>query len=110
MRRGTTPTHTFTLPFEVPEGAKVRIVYAQNEKIIVEHTTEACTVDGTKVRTRLSDEETLRFDCGEHFHDGRMAPYDVEIQIGIKTALGDKMWSEIIKTDVERCLRMDGVI
>lgn len=110
MRRGTTPTHTFTLPFEVPDGAKVRIVYAQNEKIVLEHETTACEISGAVITTRLSDEETLRFDCREHFHDGHYQTYPVEIQIGIKTPHGDKLWSEIITTDVERCLRADGVI
>lgn len=110
MRRGTTPTHTFTLPFEIPEGAKLRIVYAQNERILVEHTTSACQINGAVVTTRLSAEETLRFDCREHYHEGRYQTYPVEIQVGIATALGDKLWSEIIETDVERCLREDGVI
>ena len=29
---GTTPTHTFTLPFDAIEGACFRIVYAQGPK------------------------------------------------------------------------------
>lgn len=110
MRRGTTPTHTFTLPFEVPEGAKVRIVYAQNERILVEHTAKECQINGAIVTTRLSSEETLRFDCREHYHDGKYQQYPVEIQVGIETALGDKLWSEIIEDTPDRCLREDGVI
>lgn len=110
MRRGTTPTHHFTLPFSVPDGSVIRIVYAQNEQIIVEKTTEACTVNDTCITVRLTDEETLRFDCSAHYHNGRCEPYPVEIQIGIKTPLGDKLWSEIITETPERCLRKDGVI
>ena len=110
MRRGTTPVHNFTLPFTVPEGASIRIVYAQNEVIILEKTTEACSVSDKCVSVRLTDAETLKFDCSEHYHNGRHEPYPVEIQIGVKTPYGDKLWSEIITTTVERCLRKDGVI
>ena len=110
MRRGTTPTHTFMLPFEVPEGSKVRIVYVQNDKIILEHTTEQCTVEGSDIKTRLTDKETLLFDSKLHFIAGRYQSYPVEIQIGIKTPEGDKLWSHIILATVEKCLRKDGVI
>ena len=110
MRRGTTPTHTFTLPFEVPEGSKVRIVYVQNDKIILEHTTDQCTVEGSVVTTKLTDKETLLFDSKLHFINGKHQSYPVEIQIGIKTPEGDKLWSNIIRDTVEKCLRKDGVI
>lgn len=110
MRRGTTPTHTFTMPFSIPEGSCIRIVYAQNDKIILERTTESCTVDEKKVCVRLTDEETLLFDCSSHWVDGKLQPYPVEIQIGIKTLAGDKLWSEIMTETPERCLRKDGVI
>ena len=110
MRRGTTPTHTFTLPFDIPEGASVRVVYAQNDKIVVERTTEACTVEGKKITVRLTDEETLRIDCSPHFHNGKYEPHMIEIQIGIATPNGDKLWSDIITDTPERILRKDGVI
>lgn len=110
MRRGTTPTHTFTLPFSVPEGSRIRIVYAQNDEIILERTTETCSVDGQTVVIRLTDAETLLFDCSPHWVDGKYEPYMVEIQIGIKTPSGDKLWSDIITDTPERCIRKDGVI
>lgn len=110
MRRGTTPMHTFTLPFEVPEGSSVRVVYAQNEQILVERTTETCTIDKNTITLRLTDEETLRFDCQPHYVDGRYEPHMVEVQIGIKTPSGDKLWSDIMTDTPERILRKDGVI
>lgn len=110
MRRGTTPEHTFTLPFEIPEGSAIRIVYAQNEAIILEKTAESCSISGDKIKVRLTDAETLRFDCSLHYVAGKYQPYPVEIQIGVKTPSGDKLWSEIITDDPERCLRKDGVI
>lgn len=110
MRRGTTPTHNFTLPFSVPEGSSIRIVYAQNGHILVEKTTEQCTISDKCITVRLTDKETLRFDCSLHYHNGRHEPYPVEIQIGVKTPHGDKLWSDIITDTPERCLRKDGVI
>lgn len=110
MRRGTTPTHTYTLPFSIPEGSCIRIVYAQNDVIILERTTETCSVKGDTVSVRLTDAETLAFDCSPHWVNGKHEPYPVEIQIGVKTPSGDKLWSDIITTTAERCLREDGVI
>ena len=110
MRRGTTPTHTFTLPFEIPEGSSIRIVYAQNDKIIIERTTETCTVDGKVITVRLTDKETLCVDCTPHWFEGRLQPYPVEVQVGVKTPNGDKLWSDIITDDPERIIRKDGVI
>lgn len=110
MRRGTTLTHTFTLPFTIEDGVKIRIVYAQNEKILVEHTEAECQIEGATISTRLSSEETLRFDCRAHYHNGRYQTYPVEIQVGIMTSTGEKAWSNILETTVERCLRKDGVI
>ena len=110
MRRGTTPIHTFTLPFNVPDESCIRIVYAQNDKIILERTTETCSVNSNAVSIRLTDEETLLFDCSSHWVNGKFEPYMVEIQIGIKTPNGDKLWSDIITETPERCLRKDGVI
>ena len=117
IRRGTTPEHTITLPFEVPAGAYLRIVYAQadeksvdGERVLFEKTEKDCTVSGKTVSTKLTADETLRFDCGVHFYNGRLQTLPVFIQLGIETKEGEKAWSHIIVTTVERCLRKDGVI
>lgn len=110
MRQGTTPTHNFGIPFEIPEESKIRIVYAQNENVILERTTETCSVSNQCVSVTLTADETLRFDCSNHYINGRYMPYPVEIQIGIETPAGSRLWSEIITETVERCLRKDGVI
>lgn len=110
MRRGTTPTHTFKLPFDVPDGSAVRIVYAQNRNIILELTTERCEISGNIITVKLTAVETLLFDCDDHNVGGRMEPYPVQIQVGIKTKAGDALWSDIIITMPDPCLREDGVI
>lgn len=114
MRRGTTPTHTFTLPFDPPDGAEYRIVYAQGEdhkeKIILELTTKRITINGRVLTVKLKQEETLNFDCSPVYHNNRHLPLPVKIQIGVQTPGDDILWSEIIETTVERCLRKDGVV
>ena len=114
MVRGSTPRHTFTLPFEPPQGTEFRIVYAQgeenNEVVLFERTTNTCTIDGRKVSVRLTQAETLLFDCTPHYYDGKYEPYPIWIQIGCKTPGDEILWSNIIKTTVERCLKKDGVV
>lgn len=110
MKRGTTPTHTITMPFEVPEGSSVRVVYSQNDNVIFERTTETCTIAGNKVSLRLTDKETLLIDQEPHYINGRYEPYIIEVQIGVKTPSGDKMWSGIMTVTPERVLKKDGEI
>ena len=114
MRRGTTPTHTFTLPFEPPEGTECRIVYAQGEdfkeNILPELTTERCKFEGTKVSVKLKHEETLLFNCQPVYHLAGYKTLPVKIQIGVETPSRDILWSDIIETTVERCLKKDGVV
>lgn len=112
ISRGATPKHTFTLPFDVPASADIRIVYAQGEDnketILLELTTERCTVNGRQIQVKLKQEETLLFNCTPVFFDGKYAPLPVKIQIGLETPGENIMWSNIYVTDVLRCLRKDG--
>lgn len=114
MIRGTTPRHTFTLPFIPPEGTCFRIVYAQGEdykeKILFELETDRCTIDGDKISVTLTAEETRLFDCTPHYCHGMYCIYPVKIQVGSRTPGDSVLWSNIIETTVDRCLREDGVV
>ena len=114
MIRGTTPKHTFTLPFEMPNGAEYRIVYAQGEdhkeNILFEVETKDCIVSGCAVSVRLTQEQTLLFDATPHWQKGFYTPFPVKIQVGVKTPGGETLWSNIITTTVKRCLRKDGLV
>lgn len=114
MRSGTTPKHTFTLPFDPPADSEYRIVYAQGEdykeNILLELTTERCSVDGRVISVKLEQQETFLFDCTPVYHDGGYSPLPVKIQIGVQTPGADILWSNIITTTVERCLKKDGVV
>lgn len=62
MIRGTTPTLTFTLPFE-PTGIvkDVSITFLQGEGTILEKKLVDCEIDGVDMRLRLTREDTMKF-------------------------------------------------
>lgn len=60
MRRGTTPTHTFTLPFDIATVKKLRITYEQDGFKLVKEEYDA---QGNKISVKLTQSETLSFDC-----------------------------------------------
>ena len=61
MRRGTTPTHKFKLPFDVSSGVKdLRVTYKQDDKIMLDKGLEDCTFDGDNLLVYLSQEDTLK--------------------------------------------------
>ena len=114
MIRGTTPQHTFTLPFTPPDGSDYRIVYSQGpeyaEEIVLELTTERCEIDGRTLAVNLIQAETLMFDQTPYIQSGRYVPYPVRIQVGVETPGGQVMWSNVITTTVGRLLREDGLV
>ena len=61
MIRGTTPTHTFQIPFNTNLVKEIRISYAQKDVVVVEKSTEDCKLDGMNITVKLTQEETLRF-------------------------------------------------
>lgn len=103
MRRGSTPTNTFTVEIDLT-GATIFVTYSQrkecgkNMRVVVEKTGEDLTVTSTKIITTLTQEETLRF-----------APDAVFIQIRYVFPDGTADASNIIQTTVEAILK-DGVI
>lgn len=98
MRRGTTPTHNFTVDVDLRD-AVVYISYAQGGRVIVEKTGDDITITATKLETTLTQEETLRFVPGK----------DVEMQIRYRKPDGSADASEIMYIKAEALLK-DGVI
>ena len=92
MKRGTTPTHTFTLPFDVSMVEKARVLYSQNDELKLSKTD--CVLDGNTVTVRLTQEDTFKLECGKF----------VDIQLRVLTPDGDALNSDIIRVSVERCL------
>ena len=94
MRRGTTPKHTFTLPFDTSVVEKVRVVYAQDDNVkIVKNTCDAELINNT-VSVRLSQAETLRLNCN----------LKTQIQVRVVTRDDDAFVSDIIVVETDKCL------
>lgn len=94
MRRGATPTHTFTLPFSTDEVSKVRVVYSQDNRPIVVKEMEDCAFEGNDVVVELTQEDTLKFDSSKF----------VDIQLRVLTLAEDSLVSDIIQKAVGACL------
>lgn len=92
MRRGTTPTHTFTLPFDTGTLSKVRIIYSQGGFPVV--TRDDADLDGNTATLKLTQEETLKFDSSQ----------TVSVQVRVLTVGGDALASDIMRTTAERLL------
>ena len=85
MRRGTTPTHTFSLDFSAELIAALRVTYAQDGEIILSKTESDVEVSGNEISVRLTQEETLKFN----------EESDVEIQLKILSTSGDVLASPV---------------
>ena len=85
MRRGTTPTHTFTLGFSVELIAALRITYTQNGRTIMTKTEQDVDASNQEISVRLTQEETLMFSDKSN----------VEIQLKILSTSGDVLASPV---------------
>lgn len=94
MRRGTTPRHTFTLPFDTTAIEKVRVIYAQSD--IPKIVKKECDVEmaGNTIVVTLSQSDTLRLKC----------TLKTEVQVRVLTNDGSAFASDIIAVDTDRCL------
>ena len=94
MMRGTTPTHTFRLPFDTALLASARVVYKQGQREVLRKETEAFTKEGNTLKLTLSQEETLLFDCKG----------SVKLQLRVKTAAGQVLAMKPRIVTVDECL------
>lgn len=92
--RGTTPTHTFEMPFDCEKLTAFTITYAQNDVPIVKKSKEDCTVKGATIVVRLNQEDTLKF------NDER----GVKIQLKIMDGASEVYVSDIIVASVGEVL------
>lgn len=85
MIRGTTPTHTFQIPLEASMVKDVRISYAQGGVVLAEKTKNDCTLSGNEIKTKLTQEDTLKFRESK----------PIEVQLRVLTTDGDVMATNI---------------
>lgn len=62
MFRGTTPTHTWNLPFDSSLLKEVSITYMQNDENVIKKTEDDCTMEGNRISITLSQEDTLKLE------------------------------------------------
>lgn len=98
MRRGTTPTNTFTVDTDLTNAVAVFVTYSQGKSVIVEKSIDNLTITSTKVEVTLTQEDTLAFSSGS-----------AQIQIRAKFGDGAAIASNIIVASVDQILK-DGVI
>ena len=100
MWRGTTPTHTFTLPegIRVQDFTVIYITYSQNGSPVLEKEKTDMTLEENVIRLTFSQADSLLFGAGP-----------VKIQLRAKTADGKAVASEIVTTTAKEVLK-DGEI
>ncbi len=100
MRIGTTPTHTFTIPINADIVKVVEVTYCQSGKIVLQKHTDDCVLEGNRISTTLTQEDTFRFDDKTN----------VEIQVRVLDLAGAVFASNIMCVDAERCLSKDVLV
>lgn len=99
MRRGTTPRNTFSLPFSTDIIERVKIIYAQNNQILMVKTNVDCSFGDKVITVQLTQTDTLKFD-----HQSM-----VEIQVRILTVDGNALASNIILTRADELLENEPI-
>lgn len=94
MIRGTTPTHTFTLPFSTDVIKTIEITYKQGSEVKLVKKNADCTFDGNTVTVELSQEDTFAFDEGEC----------IRVQVRVLDNNGKVVPSNIIRRSCHECL------
>lgn len=94
MIRGTTPTHTFTLPFHSSLVQSAMIIYAQNDKEVFHKDIYECVLSDNTISTTLTQEDTLKFNHR----------FNVQVQVRILTVEGVAMASYENVISCGKCL------
>lgn len=99
MRRGTTPTHTFTTDIDLTDAEVIFITYEQDGAPVMEKTKEDLAITAESLTVKLTQEETLAFELGK----------PVEMQIRARFADGTAVASQVMRTNADVILK-EGVI
>lgn len=99
MYRGTTPTLTFTLPFETNLISKCYVSFFQKERLRVEKELTNCDCVGKTITVKLTQSDTLSF----------VSNAVVKIQIRALLSDGNAVASKVMEMNVKDVLK-DGEI
>ena len=85
--RGTTPIHTFYLPFSAEDIAKAKVVYKVDDQILVKKNTSDCKMESNSISVTLTREETVKFP------DNTI----VKAQLEVETKAGESLKTDVYK-------------
>lgn len=94
MIRGTTPTHSFTLPFDSSLLHSTKILYGQQDEVLIEKRDSDLTKNGKTIKLTLTQEETFLFKDN----------IPVQIQVRALTTGQEAVSTPILLVSVEKCL------
>lgn len=94
MIRGTTPKHTFTIPFDTSELDDVRVIYGQDDVVLFKKETADCSLAGNTISVTLTQEETLKFDASKL----------AQIQLRVQKKNGEVLSTDVMVSYVGKCL------
>ncbi len=93
MRKGTTPTFTFELPFSTDLLTKARVIFEKGDTQLPKELNTA-SFDGNTIKVRLTQEETFLFPCNSQ----------IKVQLRVLTKNGEALASDPFIIFVEECL------
>ena len=107
MTRGTTPTHTFTLPDNLNTAtiSTLYITYAQHGETVLDKTLSDVTINDGVIICTLTQADTLAFEV----LDQRCGCDKVDVQVRLKTSDDVAMASDIMPVPIRDILK-DGEI
>lgn len=100
MMRGTTPTHTFELPFDVSSFKTVRVIYSQDDTPVLVKTDGEVKVSGNTINVQLTQDDTFSFSADKR----------VSIQIRLLAQDGNALASDIMMKSVQECLENEVMV
>ena len=100
MKRGTTPTHTFSVDVDLTSATVIYLTYKQGNNTIVERDIANMTVTSESIQVTLTQEETLLFNSAAN----------IQIQIRAGFQDGTRIASDILTVSPAGQILKDGVI
>lgn len=94
MKRGTTPTNTFTVDVDLTNAKALFITYKQGGRVAVEKRIDDVEITAKTLTVNLTQKDTLKFNSG-----------NVDIQIRARLIGGEALASDIMTVPVEAILK-----
>ena len=100
MKRGTTPTHIFTVDVDLTQATVIYLTYKQGSTTVIERDKTEMTVTSDSITVELTQEETLALNTSNA----------IQIQIRAGFNDGSRIASDILTISPAGEILKDGVI